>query len=717
MTEKSLISILMLAVSLLILSGCSSNSDALDGDIEDGDTTETELADGDDVDSTETDGDMVDGDVDVDLDEEKEWAETEADDFEYEEGTGGFEPISALVACGSIQSSCGTVTVDNGIYASYRKDYFLPSEQYSEPLDDPVDGGRFHIAAISQTDGTVTGVFINDTPVADLLTELSMDWQHVWPEQVEAGKPVWFAFHSRNSSWDSAESGHIRIETDNGIAVNGEFEVRVRPISIGYVTVNDARDTLLIHVTNTGDEALTISRVFYNGVNLVEEHAICIPSQTLKPGEHALWSAPLCEAPVSGSAWTVVINAENQSPVAAVGRHLNPFFPIEAWQKGGDCALPGVNDTATDFFLAGAIDTFYHYWNGGDRCDYDNASMFNDTLPARGDVHVLLGDDFPFDNPPLEILTDTSAIAGILTGDESDWSYTTDEGGPKPENKATRARKVWRAYPELLTYNGAMTNKHIGAFAGMTDIQGIDIYAAGCAPHILAFGDHPPLRAPFDYLRNARNNHMPWPTWLYSQGLGGWTINPDPQEILVQGFEVVAAGGKGLMWFQAGTELAEEFPDTWQAMSDVNWMIRGVRPLLREGDVTGLASSDDDTIVEAIRSPEALIVPVITLAANTTPTDQDCLLYGLGQLEDEPHWILTERTISVSVTIQDDMAVNDVFEVFPDRVDDIPYPVAMDGRRILLNAIPVSNEIPVRLFVFAREATLRNEITERLRGE
>ncbi len=688
MKIMSPITALLPAVLLLFLLGCSSNSDTLDGDINNGDTTETEQADRDGTDA-------------------------ESSEFDIH----GFEPISALASCGSVQPACESMIVDSDIYASYRKDYYLPSDQYNEPLDDPLDGGRFHIAAISQVTGTVTGVFINDTQVTDLLAELSMDWQHVWPEQVETGKPVWFAFHSRSSSWDSAESGHIRIETDNGIAVNGTFDVSIHPLAIGYVTVNNTRDTLLIHVTNTGDDAVTVSRVLYNGVNLMEGGVICIPSTTLNPEEHAIWSAPLCETPGPGSAWTLVIDTENKSSVAAVGRHLKPFFPIEAWQKGGDCALPGVNDTATDFFLAGGLDTFYHYWGGGSGCGYDNTSMYNETLPARGDVHVLLGDDFPFDDPPLDILTDTSAIAGILTGDESDWSYTTDEGGPKPENKATMTRKIWRSYPELLTYNGAMTNKHIGAFAGMADVQGIDIYAAGCAPHILNFGDHPPLRAPFDYLRNARNNHMPWPTWLYAQGLGGWTINPDPQEILVQGFEVIAAGGKGLMWFQAGTELAKEFPDTWQAMSDVNWMVRGVRPLLREGDVTGLASSDTDTLTEAIRSPEALVVPVITLAADIAPTDQDCLLYGLGQIEDEPHWILTERTISVSVTIPDDLAVNDVFEIFPDRVEDVSYPVTMDGRRIVLSDIPVSNETPVHMFVFATDAELRSQISDRLRGE
>lgn len=48
-------------------------------------------------------------------------------------------------------------------------------------------------------------------------------------------------------------------------------------------------------------------------------------------------------------------------------------------------------------------------------------------------------------------------------------------------------------------------------------------YVAACAPHIQQFLSPPPLRGSYDYLRLTRNNHMPLPTWLYSQLLDdGW---------------------------------------------------------------------------------------------------------------------------------------------------------------------------------------------------
>ena len=48
-------------------------------------------------------------------------------------------------------------------------------------------------------------------------------------------------------------------------------------------------------------------------------------------------------------------------------------------------------------------------------------------------------------------------------------------------------------------------------------------YVAACAPHIQEFLHPPPLRGSYDYLRLTRNNHMPLPTWTYSQLLDdGW---------------------------------------------------------------------------------------------------------------------------------------------------------------------------------------------------
>lgn len=48
-------------------------------------------------------------------------------------------------------------------------------------------------------------------------------------------------------------------------------------------------------------------------------------------------------------------------------------------------------------------------------------------------------------------------------------------------------RNRWSWYPTMATYQGGHSNRLDGAFAGLTDIQGMDMYVAACAPHIQDF--------------------------------------------------------------------------------------------------------------------------------------------------------------------------------------------------------------------------------------
>ena len=107
---------------------------------------------------------------------------------------------------------------------------------------------------------------------------------------------------------------------------------------------------------------------------------------------------------------------------------------------------------------------------------------------------------------------------------------------------------------------------------------------AACAPHIQLFGHPPPLRGSYDYLRLTRNNHMPLPTWTYSQLLDdGWDAKvrersalslhnshtctqigsrviayrqPNKYEARIQAMSVIAGCAKGLMYFQSDVRKA-----------------------------------------------------------------------------------------------------------------------------------------------------------------
>jgi hypothetical protein len=206
---------------------------------------------------------------------------------------------------------------------------------------------------------------------------------------------------------------------------------------------------------------------------------------------------------------------------------------------------------------------------------------------------------------------------------------------------------------------------------------------------------------------------MPLPTWLYAQGLHpGWNqeydigpvhvvvhVQPDPQEILVQALSVVAAGGKGVMWFQTSMAEADYRPARWDAISRANWSMRGVARYLREGDLIGAVPGNDVTIADAIRARDAIVVPVINIDTATAPSDIACAAVATEGMV--PHWTLRNATPTVTVHVPADFGVVDVFEVTDGVVADPAATFSFAGRDLTFAAVPLSNSIPVRVFVVA----------------
>ena len=618
--------------------------------------------------------------------------------------------IPAIVTCGALASACAASPSVAGLFATYRKDAYLPEAQYPESGTLPTSGGRLHIAGIASASGDVARVRIDGQTVDDLLTQKAIDWYHVWPATAVAGQPLWVAFHSRAASWDSNKSGTVTVESASGVLLAGTFPVAAAAVPITYVTTTDGGKTLLIHARNADATAHTIARLVVDGKDVTA--AACIPKKTLGPGEEALWTVPRCVAEKAGAAWSVVLELTDGPASAGVGRVLPELFPVEAWARSSDCPLPGGNAAALAKHEGAGFDTQYMYFYGG-RCGLSGKTLVNTTLPGLAKkLRVLVGDDFLGGPTPETQITDTSAVAGFLTGDESDGEYESN-GFPAAELKARSSRRLWSMYPGLPTYNGGKTHKKVGAFAGMADVQGMDFYVAACAPHITPVNSPNPVRGAYDYLRNTRNNHAPLPTWLYAQGLhAGWNktvlgltihVQPDAAEILVQAISVALAGGKGLMWFQTDLDEAALSPERWDAIARANRTFRAVRGWLREGDPAGLASSTPTTLVEGIRARDAIVVPILDLEATKGPNDIECAKVFVGG--PVPHFSFATHATEVRVRVPDDFAVDDVFEVVGQAVKDAPS-YSIVGRELRFT-LTLSQADPVRVLVVANSKSAR----------
>lgn len=624
--------------------------------------------------------------------------------------------IPPIKNCQNLANPCVQAQMDNRIFATYRKDYYLNDSDYNEYTDYPVDGGRFHIAMVSNVTGKITSIFIDGENVENMLIKPKMEWYHYWPEKVNAGEILWFAFHSRDKKWDSATSGNIVIETDNGTAVNGQFEIKKTKVPLTYITTSEDMSEFIIFLKNTDTVSHTIKSIKLNSKEVFTNNIACVSDRKIKANEAVMITIPLCKKTEAGSPYTVVVEFEDDNPSVGVGRVIKPFFPIEAWPNSSECPVPGGNQDNYQAAINASIDTIFAYMDNN-KCNLDWFNLVNNVLPTLGNFYLLIADGFTSFPNADKLISNTSFVAGFMTGDESDGEVWDDNNIPNASKKAKESQKLWGWYPDVPTYNGAKTNGNVGTFAGMADIQGIDFYVAACAPHITAWGKHPPLRGAYDYLKNTRNNHMPLTTWMYAQGLspvwnkndGKIHVQPDPQEIIVQGYSVMAAGGKGLMWFQMNQDEADHKPERWAAISEVGKTYRAIRKYLREGDITGMAKGSDDSIVDMIRSKDVLIVPVIGLKTSKAPTDIAC---GTALISEAlvPHWVLADQSVNIEVTIPDDFGVYEIFEISLGKISSTKVNYKINGRKIIIENISINNTVPAKIFVFARDAKVKNEV-------
>jgi hypothetical protein len=624
--------------------------------------------------------------------------------------------IEPSFECRPTVSACDAPAAPERIVASYRKDAWL--ESYSEYGDPPLNGGRFHIAGTSAVTGRVTRVLINGIDAASILVENApgepaFEWFHYWPSRPVAGEPFWVQFHSRDSAWDSRDRATIVVETDAGEALRGEFAVEQASVPLTYVTTTADLSTLLVFARNDSGSPRTVEYLYVNGRDVTS--TACF-DPIIGPGDTALIEVPLCTPAQLGGAFTVELGLDDATHAVGVGRVVRPHFVVEGWNNTVECPFPGGIESNHVAMLDARFDTQYVHSGVCGACGCDTRNLLETILPASG-MRALVTSDVGLSGSPLTVL---DGIAGWATGDESDGEFYDEETGvPVAALKADESQRLWERYPTLPTFNGAKTNRRIGTFAGMADIQGIDLYIAACAPHITPFGQHPPITGAYDYLRNARDNHMPLTTWMYAQGLSPvWNktvpligtpvhVQPDPQEILVQAFAVLAAGGKGLMWFQTNQEEADHNPARWQAIASANRMIGAVRELVRSGDLTSDATAIEGVLVESIRSSRAIVVPVINHLHTAEPDDISCLRANISE-SSVPRWVLDDVETNINIAVARDFGVVDVFEVTASAIVDADYRVS--ERTLTLPNIGLSNRVPVRLFVLARDEELRAEI-------
>lgn len=581
-----------------------------------------------------------------------------------------------------------------------------------------------------------------------------MDWIHSWPLQFSAGSPFWVGFHSRQVKWDQVASAHLLIEDARTSAgestacgvddvaneeavpqpsldieshgpihspprlaaraegrplVNGSFPVAQTPVPITYVTTANGAQTLLVHARNSANVTHTLTSLVFNNANVTA--SLDPRERVIPPNTTVMWTIALGAALPRGSVYTLVATYDGGAVPAAVaaGRTLIEFFPMETWQKSSECPFPTVNDTNYAFHRSHGLDTFFITHTSASECGGPSGEVITSTLAPEYDFWSLADSGMNFG-----AITNTSRIAGIFIGDEPDQNIDDN----LRQNMIT-TNQFWTSMPEQGTYVGGSRNRFQGTWANVVDFKGLDFYIAACAPHVTDWGAAFAIRGSYDYVRTTRDNHMPWPSWLYSQGLfDGWDADilglivyrqPDPGELSIEVMSVVAAGAKGFTLFQSEIALLPHYPDSWERLGYLAREIGALREEYRQGDITGMADNhgDSNSIVELVRSPRALILVVININNNGGYSD---LLCAIGSNE---HWAQLPHTANVTVTVPAGFgSIVDSFELVNATLVNVTTSVHVTGNQVLLPAIDLGSDVPTvtRTIVFSNDPTLRSEV-------
>jgi hypothetical protein len=131
----------------------------------------------------------------------------------------------------------------------------------------------------------ITTVSINGIVVFDSFAfpSWSVEWVLFYPFAPLAGQPIWFAWHSNSSLYDTVPSLSLVALCDDGsTAVNGSIGLNKADVVMSYVTTTQNYSTLLVHLSSNITAQRTVSQVLVNGADMTSKISNVL-SKTVAP--------------------------------------------------------------------------------------------------------------------------------------------------------------------------------------------------------------------------------------------------------------------------------------------------------------------------------------------------------------------------------------------------------------------------------------------------
>ena len=596
---------------------------------------------------------------------------------------------------------CLGAVADAATYASVRSDVWVKSLPEAN-TPDPKDGRRVHVAiegcdalANVTSDKALQSVTVNGVEGINLQDIGNFDWfrAHANPEL----RSLWISFHTHNTGWLGS---HVNVEVKQALSgpviCQGTAPIVASDaaLTLSYAVMRSGGNEAVLHVHNNDDSsAHKLANLTFDGIQ-VANASVSIPA-----GGHAIFVARLPAQKHAAEVWTASL-ATDSGTLGFGGRaDVSERLVAGVWPHSTDCSLPGGNDeNAAQLRSMGVNSVFYHFDNWDENCGGEELYSVVNVLAnnTSADAFHVVTDFFTAEKVKPEAL---KFIDALFVGDEVDGGYDSDH----LMKALSRSMAAQQAAPHTLTFQGSKTTRNVGSFAGITDIQAADAYCGACAPTMLAVVLPLPVDYPYKYLRNARENHAPLPFWGYGQLYSdAWSYQPNTNEIIMQLGQAVAAGSKGIMFFQSYAK----FMSQKKSVGDIGSALKSilaVGQVIHQGDVVGLGMSTSGTIgkdvlIEVIRSPEQVLVVVVNInaAGYSNLLCHTIILDG--------HWKINDLHLdSIDLDLS---AAPDVsgLENWREAADGNLQPlsdvtVSTSGGKVQLSGIDVRSSMPLRLFV------------------
>jgi glucosylceramidase len=557
-------------------------------------------------------------------------------------------------------------TASGSLCGNFRRDHYLSKKDYDEEFAKaPKEGGRIQLISKADAQLDAAQPFTVDTGAFSLKLDPSLvdpdapkspvsddvDWVRSYYDA--ASGTVLTTLHVHTDKELSKLSKLLVKDSSGKILTDDTMDsnfAKESDVQVTYATTRNGFKELVVHVHNYGSSDKTIKSVdLLNGMQSTGGFSI-------KAGAHHVFLMDVSSLALSElSIWTISLDIDGDATYCGGGRLVKEHYPMEDWPKGDQTPYDADGCDQKEFKTLQddlRLDThFYKHHKCGD--DVDDSTVFDAAVASQSTDKpwfLLPSESFWTDEqskmPPASA---SPAIAGAFIGDESDSSV--EDSWKVWWRQLTAEANMKKQGMKIATYDGGHVNNFNGEFAGVSDIQGMDFYVAGCAPHITAWTDNMLIQGAYDYLANTRLNMMPLPAWGYTQAFctDCWNKRPlKTPELLVQFASVLASGMKGIMLFQSDIRSKDADEDAWNHAGKFMQSVQLLQETLRVSDAQGAkfetsANENGGAIVSVLGGPETSIVMFINTNAGGY-SDKTCAVPTGGQ-----HWEWKEVKVDSTV--------------------------------------------------------------------